>query len=96
MTRKDIGRAIKKVRTARGMTQVELSQKAGVDDSYVSMLERGMRNPTIDTLLSICDALDITLFMLTLHAGTDIVEIHDTDEVLAEKLALLSLIDLNK
>jgi transcriptional regulator with XRE-family HTH domain len=52
-----LGRELRKARTAAGMTQEELSFKAGVDRSYVSQLERDLKSPTLDMLLRLCKAL---------------------------------------
>jgi len=36
-----------------------VSKKAGLSQQMVSYVERGMRNPTLETLLRICAALEI-------------------------------------
>jgi len=43
-----------------GMKQKELAEKAGFSDNYISSIETGKSVPTIDTLVRICLALDIT------------------------------------
>lgn len=55
-----LGRELRKARTAAGMTQEELSFKAGVDRSYVSQLERDLKSPTLDMLLRLCKALGVS------------------------------------
>lgn len=42
------------------ITQVALAAELGIDQTYVSDLERGRRNPTLATLAKIAEALDTT------------------------------------
>lgn len=39
------------------MSQEEVAERAGVDRTYVSILERGLKSPTLETLEKICEAL---------------------------------------
>lgn len=49
---------IKKLRKARGLTQVELAERAGVTQVYISSLENGTRkNPSLDLLRKLAKAL---------------------------------------
>ena len=43
-----------------GLTQAELAAKLGVDQAYISDLERGQRNPSLSRLAPLADALDTT------------------------------------
>jgi transcriptional regulator with XRE-family HTH domain len=56
-----VGRNIKRLRIAAGLTQAALAERMGVDRAYVSGLELGQRNPTILTLWHIANALEVTL-----------------------------------
>ena len=62
----DLGGRIRSVRIERGLTQSEL---AGPDlsESYVSLIERGKRQPGRRTLQTIADRLGMTLDQLTTH-----------------------------
>ena len=53
-----LGEELRKARERAGITQEELSFRAGVHRTYVSMLERDKKSPTVDVLLRICDAMD--------------------------------------
>ncbi len=53
MTKKELGKNIKKAREEEGITQEELAEKVGVHVSYISRIERGVANPTHDLLESI-------------------------------------------
>ena len=55
------GSHLKKLRTERKLTQVELAYKAGFDRNYIGMLERGQRNPALLNLIKISEALSIKL-----------------------------------
>ena len=57
---KQMGLRIGSRRRELGMKQKELAEKAGFSDNYISSIETGKSVPTIDTLVSICLALDIT------------------------------------
>jgi len=60
------GRAIRILRVARGLRQQELAVKAGLDPSYVSLLESGKRTPSSDALSAIAKALGSPLEVLHL------------------------------
>lgn len=55
------GDAVRKNRTALGLTQEALAEKARLHPTYVSMVERGVRNPTLQAAAQIADALKIGL-----------------------------------
>lgn len=52
-----IGEVLRAKREKLGISQEGLAERAGVDRSYVSILERGLKSPTVETLERICDAL---------------------------------------
>lgn len=56
-------------RAARGLTQRELAELCGTTQSAVARIERGLRPPRIDTLLTIASALDCEL-VVELRART--------------------------
>lgn len=45
-----LGANVKRLRTSKGWSQEEFAFEAGVHRTYVSDIERGARNPTIDIL----------------------------------------------
>ncbi len=59
-----LGNAIAKHRKNIGFSQEELAEKAAIHRTYVSQLERGLKSPTVFTLLQIAHALNITLTAL--------------------------------
>jgi transcriptional regulator with XRE-family HTH domain len=54
-----LGQNLREQRLARGLTQEELAGDAGIKRSYLSELERGLRNPTVRALGRLAEALDI-------------------------------------
>ena len=54
-----IGQELKKARERAGLTQEQLSFRAGISRPYISQLERNLKSPTVATLFLICDALDV-------------------------------------
>ena len=54
-----LGDELSKARLAKDMSQEELAAQAGVTREYISKLENNHSSPTVDTLLAICNALDI-------------------------------------
>ncbi len=57
-----IGMRIKQLRTSRtSYSQDEFAKKIGVDRTYLSRVEAGKQNLTLDTIINICNGLNITL-----------------------------------
>jgi transcriptional regulator with XRE-family HTH domain len=52
-----IGNVLRAKREKLGISQEDLAERAGVDRSYVSILERGLKSPTLETFERICIAL---------------------------------------
>lgn len=48
-------------RTALGMTQTELAQRAGVSRQWVNALEASVSNPSFTNLVAVLDALGLEL-----------------------------------
>ena len=55
------GDAVAAARARKGITQKELSEATGIDQSDISKIERGIANPSIGTLNRIAEALDAKL-----------------------------------
>jgi transcriptional regulator with XRE-family HTH domain len=56
-----LGRAVRELRTARGLTQEALAEAAGLHPRYISDIERGRRNVGIVNLAKLAAALDTDL-----------------------------------
>ena len=57
----DIGNRIIGLRKELNLTTNKLANKAGVSQSYLREIELGKKNPTVETLSYICEALNISL-----------------------------------
>lgn len=57
----DIGKRIVEIRKKQNTTTNKLANKAGISQSYLREIEMGGKNPTVEILSYICDALNISL-----------------------------------
>jgi len=51
---------LKELRVKKGYSQESLAIECDLDRTYISLLERGLRQPTISTLFTIASALEVT------------------------------------
>lgn len=62
MLKEMIGLRIKELRISLiGLTQEDFAVKLGYDRTYISRVESGKQNLTIESLFSICQGLNVTL-----------------------------------
>ena len=54
-----VAQILQKERTQRRLTLAAVAAKAGLSYQMIRFVETQKRNPTLDTLLRICDAMDI-------------------------------------
>lgn len=57
----NVGKRISFFREQKGMTVNKLANKAGISQSYLRSIELEEKNPTVEFLSYICEALDISL-----------------------------------
>lgn len=57
----DIGSAIREIRKERGLTQVQLAEKAGMAVNSIRLYESGKRIPNLSVRVELADALDVSL-----------------------------------
>lgn len=57
----EIGNAVLAARAKKGISQKELSDLTGIDQSDISKIERGVANPSVETLRRIADGLGAKL-----------------------------------
>ncbi len=55
----DLGRAIRRLRRARRVTIEDLAHSSDMHPTYLSGIERGVRNPTWEKLAGLARALDV-------------------------------------
>lgn len=51
------GEQLRELRKAAGLTQEELAFRVGLDRTYISLLERGIKSPTLNTFFRLCKTL---------------------------------------
>jgi transcriptional regulator with XRE-family HTH domain len=52
-----VGENVRRLRLARGLTQEQLAERAGINQQYVSELENGKQNPTVIRLYELAEQL---------------------------------------
>lgn len=67
---KRFGLAVRARRIGAGLSQERLAELAGLHPTYVGMVERGVRNPTLDVAARLAKALKVSLPMLIEEAQT--------------------------
>lgn len=82
-----IGRQIRVSRLKKGMTLLAVSQATGIDKGFLSRLERGLKSPSISSLVSIAETIGVPVSTLV---GDQVPENYPQ---LSRKNAPLSLID---
>ena len=58
--RSTLGKRVREYRNRANITQNELAEKAQIDNNNLSRIERGETTPTLETVLKIANALNIT------------------------------------
>ena len=59
---------LKKHRTVKGLSQEALAEKAGLHPTYIGLVERSLRNPSLNAASALAKALDVTLSKLVTEA----------------------------
>jgi transcriptional regulator with XRE-family HTH domain len=62
--KKLIGLRIKELRRRRGLSQEDVAERADTSPNYLSRMERGTENPTLDMLIKISEALEVDMWEL--------------------------------
>lgn len=70
-----LGRRVRGLRELKQLTQEDFARRCGISVSFASLLERGERSPSYDTLLAIARALEVPLADLFREGGA--VETHE-------------------
>ncbi len=56
-----VASVLREERVKKGLSQEELAHLCGIDRTYVSLLERQKRKPTLSTIYKICESLGISM-----------------------------------
>ena len=63
-----VAQLLKEEREKRGLSMTGLGERASLSQQMVSYVERGMRNPSLDTLIRLTDAMEVDLAELIKRA----------------------------
>lgn len=83
-----LGKRIKSLRKEAGMSQEELAFKASISPAHLGQIERALKNPTLDTIDSIAQALGVSLSQL--FDGADDITLPDTPQYENKLVAYLT------
>jgi transcriptional regulator with XRE-family HTH domain len=61
MTQVRLGQAVKAVRRGAGLTQEDVSRASGLHPTYISDIERGVRNPGWDAVTRLAGGIGVSL-----------------------------------
>ena len=86
-----IGKNIRKFRVDRKVRQEDLAEMTNLSTAYIGMVERGEKTPSLETFLSIINALNISADMVLYEVLTIRYDIKTS--ILNEKIEKLSIHD---
>lgn len=92
----EIGQRIAKRRIQLGLKQNMLAERIGISNNYLSSIERGKEKPSLEIIVNICNALQVTpdfLLMGNLYSNNVPQNIVDGLRLCSEEdLSLLSVV----
>ena len=56
-----LGKNLKRIRTAKGITQGDIVRKLKVGRGFISNIENGKANPTLSTIAKIAEAIEVSI-----------------------------------
>lgn len=60
--KKLVGQRIKELRRSKGLSQEKLAELAETSPNYLSRMERGTENPTLDMFIKLSNALEVEMW----------------------------------
>jgi len=66
------GNILRSIRKSKGFSQEKLAFDANLDRTYISLLERGQRMPTLETIFKIAEALEFSPSELIMKIEKDL------------------------
>lgn len=91
-----LGRRIRALRKAKGLTQEQLGEASRVNYKFLGSLERGLENPSVVTLAKVAKGLEVELMELFRYhheeANPDKLKRMITDLIKNEKVERLQII----
>jgi transcriptional regulator with XRE-family HTH domain len=68
----NVVRILREEREKHGLSMTVVAQRSGLSQSIVSLVEHDLRNPTLDTLLRIAEAIEVDLGDILTRARKEI------------------------
>jgi transcriptional regulator with XRE-family HTH domain len=65
----DVGKTIRSLREAKGLSQGDIERRSGLLRSYISRVEGGYTAPSLATLDKFAEALDVKAYQILLNHG---------------------------
>ena len=72
------GTILKQARSIKGFSQEQLAHSCDLDRTFISMLERGQRQPSLTSILAISTSLEIPAYKL-IKLTTDLIDENHKD-----------------
>ena len=86
------GERLKKIRTQKSLSQEQLSYLADIDRSYISDVERGARNISLENIYKLASALNIPPYLLLLNSANLLdrwdITLEELDELILKNSSL--------
>lgn len=89
----DLGQRIMQLRKKQGLTQKELSERAGVSLSFMGLIERGERKASLETIVSIANELGVGLNYLFAASLKNVSSEMKPELTLSQRQKLNTLLD---
>ncbi len=94
MNLKAIGARIKEARETKSLTQEQLAEIVGLSSTHISVIERGVKAPRLETFIELANALNVTSDSLLMDVLDTSLQITTTE--LSEQIQNLSPKDQRK
>ncbi len=75
----EVGKKIYQLRKLSGMTQEQLAEIVGLSTTHISVIERGVKAPKLETFIEIANALGVTSDSLLLDVLDNSLQIAATE-----------------
>jgi transcriptional regulator with XRE-family HTH domain len=76
-----LGKKLHAYRKGQGLTMKVLAERCGLSTGYISQLERGMLEPSLNSLRRLAEALDIPAYLLLDYPPGEIMTIRNADHM---------------
>ncbi|MDY5099736.1 helix-turn-helix transcriptional regulator [Clostridium sp.] len=73
------GENLRRIREEKRLSRRELSELSGISQSYIVKIEEGTKNPTLEVLISLANALNVKVEYLTEDENSDEVKTFGTE-----------------